>query len=71
MGCGCGGRKQDGRPMIQKSVIPTKTVQAIQVRRCPKCSWPMNSMRRYIPKTNTQVQIYSCLNKNCKYKEEK
>lgn len=39
-------------------------------KRCPKCSWPMNSMRRYDTQSGGQVQVYACMNRKCLYREQ-
>lgn len=39
-------------------------------KRCTKCSWPMNSMRKFDQQQNKQVQIWACMNRKCLHREE-
>lgn len=45
-------------------------VRAQVNRRCPKCSWPMNSVRKLDPHQNKQVQNWVCMNRKCLHREE-
>lgn len=45
-------------------------VRAQVQRRCGKCSWPMNSMRRFDAGTSRQIQIWVCMNRKCMHREE-
>lgn len=83
MGCGCGGRKtktvvkapcaqaqraiQVRSGVIAQVIRPMTTARSIQ-RRCPKCKWPMSSARRF--SGNISVQIWTCLNRKCMFREE-
>jgi hypothetical protein len=60
-------------PIPQRTlIVPTHSgaVRAQPQRRCSKCSWPMNSMRRYDTTTGKQIQVYACMNRKCLNKEE-
>jgi|APFre7841882654_1041346.scaffolds.fasta_scaffold658473_1 hypothetical protein len=60
-------------PVPQRTLIaPTHSggVRAQPQKRCSKCSWPMNSMRRYDTATGRQIQVYACMNRKCLNKEE-
>ena len=58
-------------PMVQRAMPTPQTpiqratggVRAQQPRRCQKCGWPMNSMRRYEPSSGRQIQVYACMNR--------
>jgi hypothetical protein len=55
-----GDRGVRAQPIVSRSMIQ---------RRCPKCRWPMNSIRRFNQITGGQTQIWVCLNRKCAYKE--
>ena len=65
-------------PMVQRAMSTSQTptqraiggVRAQQPRRCQKCGWPMNSMRRYEPSSGRQIQVFACMNRKCLHKEE-
>ena len=77
MGCGCGGQKRQyqSTPGVSRGVgrvqVPTPIVvnRPLQ-RKCPKCSWPMNSIRRFDQVQNKQAQVWACMNRKCMHREE-
>jgi hypothetical protein len=65
------------QPIAQRAVQRSTTTQISKAgvraqiqRRCPKCTWPMNSMRRLEQATGKQIQVYACMNRKCAHKEE-
>ena len=69
------------QPKIGRSLAPrpqsipvgggarAQAIRQGQVKRCPKCSWPMNSLRRFDGIGRT-IQVWACLNRKCMYKVE-
>jgi hypothetical protein len=49
---------------------PSAGVRAQAQKRCPECSWPMNSMRRFDPQQGRQFQQWACMNRKCMHREE-
>lgn len=83
MACGACGKKRDQSRQIQvirpgagtKPVelgqgrkVPVQSAVKVQIKRCPKCSWPMNSMRRY--EGSKAIQVWACMNRKCNHREE-
>lgn len=80
MGCGCG--KKTTTPAAKsiqyvaprQRAVPTPThrgiqVQKIQLKKCPKCQWPMNSIKR-LSQDKSMVRGWFCPNRKCNHKEE-
>lgn len=65
------GRPANTSPRTRAvNTVPSTGVRAQAVRRCSKCSWPMNSMRKFDNTTGKQVQIWVCMNRKCMRREE-
>jgi ribosomal protein L37E len=56
------------KPALPK--IMSAGVRAQIQKRCSKCSWPMNSTRRFDAGSKKQIQIWSCMNRKCLHREE-
>lgn len=78
MGCGCGGQKKQyqatpGMPRgVARAQVPVNPVvvnRPIQ-RKCPKCSWPLNGIKRFDQVQSKQMQVWACMNRKCMYREE-
>lgn len=61
---GCCGQK---RVQYRAGAITVKHTQPRQLsRKCPRCSWPMASLR--VVKNNAKIITWVCNNKNCRYR---
>ncbi len=67
----CGCNKATIKSPSTKAVyarVPAKVYPNIKV--CPKCRYPMNVVRKFVPTANKQVVVTSCTNKACGYRTE-